>query len=189
MSSMPGPVAPWEAWNVATFLRMHATAASPPGLVMLAIVLARLPLYAAFALAGWQIVRGRERRTAVCLVLAVALALGTEMLVSALAFHPRPFAAGFGPAWIHHAANNSMPSTHVTLALTMALVIGFRRHAGTSLALLAMGTLMAWARIYVGVHWPADMIGAAISACLSSALAYVLSRRLVAASPVLDSTL
>lgn len=188
MNRMPVSPMPWEAWNIATFLRIHATASSPHWLVVLAVALATLPLYAAFVLTGWQIVHQRERRTAAWLVLALALALGIEALVSAFAFHPRPFAAGFGPAWMQHAASNSVPSTHVTLALTMALVVGLGRHYATSLALLVMGALMAWARVYVGVHWPADMIGAAISASLSSTLAYVLLGRRVAATSTPGST-
>jgi len=174
MGIVSGSRVPWEAWNIATFRHMHATATSPHWLVALAALLATLPLYASFALTAWQLVRSRERHAALGLTLALAIALATEAITSAFAYHPRPFAAGFGPAWMEHAANNSMPSTHVTLALTMSLIVGLRRHTGTSLALIGMSVLMAWARIYVGIHWPADMIGAVISACLSSALACAL---------------
>ena len=43
------------------------------------------------------------------------------------------------------------------------------RVAGITLALL--GLPMAWARIYLGVHFPLDMVGAALVAALSAWLA------------------
>ena len=42
--------------------------------------------------------------------------------------------------------------------------------AGMTLALL--GLPVAWARIYLGVHFPHDMIGAALVSALSAWLAY-----------------
>lgn len=110
------------------------------------------------------------------LILAFGTAIVIEALISTVAYHPRPFAAGFGPAWMSHAANNSMPSTHVTLTWIMAITLAIRKQRWISLALFALGGVLAWARIYVGIHWPTDMVGAAVSACLSVALAYAIER-------------
>ena len=50
-------------------------------------------------LTGWLLLRQRDRLDMVRGGVAILI----EALVSTLAFH-RPFAAGFGPAWVGHAA-------------------------------------------------------------------------------------
>lgn len=167
---MLDPGAFWEPWNVALFQRMHATASSPPALIAVAAVLAEWPLFVAAGLTGWQLLRRRDRLGMVRGIAAGGVAILIEALVSALAYHPRPFAAGFGPAWVVHSANNSMPSTHVTLALVMAIVLAMRRQRWTSAVVVGLAVMLAWARVYVGIHWPADMVGAALSAVVSVAL-------------------
>lgn len=170
MNGAPDLNAFWEPWNEALFQRMHATAASPHLLIAVASVLAEWPLVVAAGLTGWLLWRRRDRLGFIRLVAACGVALLIETLVSLLAFHPRPFAAGFGPAWIAHAANNSMPSTHVTLALIMGILLAMRKHRRASAVVLVLATALAWARIYVGVHWPADMVGAVLSAIASVSL-------------------
>lgn len=170
MSVVPGSNAFWEPWNVALFQHLHATSSSPRLLIVVAAVLAEWPLFVAAGLTGWLLLRQRDRRGIVRLIAAGGVALLIEALVSMFAFHPRPFAAGFGPAWVAHAANNSMPSTHVTLTLLMAIVLAMRRHLRASAVAAALAVALAWARIYVGIHWPADMVGAALSATVSVAV-------------------
>ncbi|MEW9570391.1 phosphatase PAP2 family protein [Rhodanobacter sp. Si-c] len=168
----------WEPWNVALFQRMHATASSPHLLVAIATALAEWPLVVAASLTGWLLWRQRDRLGLIRLIVACGMALLTEALVGLLAFHPRPFAAGFGPAWVTHAANNSMPSTHVALAMVMAITLGMRKHRRASVAVLGLAAMLAWARIYVGIHWPADMLGAIINAGVSTMIAAGVARLL-----------
>jgi undecaprenyl-diphosphatase len=163
-------------WNITLFLQMHATVDSPHGLIAVASWLAVAPLFAAFALSAWRLFRRRDVPAVTRMVIAFAIAFGIEAVISQVAFHPRPLAAGFGPAFVAHAANNSMPSTHVTLALIMAITFALRRDLWTSAALFVLAILMAWARVYVGIHWPADMLGAVISACVSVVVASGLCR-------------
>lgn len=172
MSGVPVSNAFSEPWNVALFQHLHATPSSPRLLIAMAAILAEWPLFVAAGLTGWLLLRQRDRLGIVRLIAAGGVALLIEALVSMFAFHPRPFAAGFGPAWVAHAANNSMPSTHVTLALIMAMGLAMRRYPRASAVVAALAVALAWARIYVGIHWPADMLGAALSAIVSVALVY-----------------
>lgn len=169
---LPG-AAPWESWNIQVFQQLHATHASSTGLISAATWAAELPLGLAFALTAAWILWAKDKHAAAWILFALAIAVLLEFTVASVAFHPRPFAAGFGPAWVHHDPNNSMPSTHVMLTWTMALIALFRQRTLASLALFALGGLMAWARIYVGIHWPADMVGALVAASISTALAWV----------------
>lgn len=168
---VPVPNAFWESSNVALFQRLHAISSSPPLLIAVAAVLAEWPLIAAAGLTGWWWLRERDCVGIVRLIAAGVVALLLEALISRFVFHPRPFAAGFGPAWVVHAPNNSMPNTHVTLTLVMSIMLMMRRHPRASAVVAALAVALAWARIYVGIHWPADMVGAVVSATVSIAVA------------------
>ena len=87
--------------------------------------------------------------------------------------HPRPFAMGMGHQMIPHAADPSFPSDHLTLlwGVSFSFILhGRSRFAGAMFALL--GLPMAWARIYLGIHFPLDMVGAASVAGLSAYLCF-----------------
>lgn len=164
--------APWTQWNVDLFAHMHATAASPHLLVAVAIVLAQWPLYAALGVAAWQCWRHRDGTGAAQIVVAWLVANRIEALIGAVAFHARPFAAGFGPAFMAHAADNSMPSSHVALGSVLAIVLALHRRRFSSALVAALTVAMAWARVYVGIHWPADMAGALLTAAVSVAVVW-----------------
>lgn len=167
--------ASWH-WNVRLFDAVHATPSSPAATVELARMLTELPLLAALAVALWWIYRDRSPALAIRFLLAFAGVFAIEALVRACAFQPRPFASGFGPAWVSHAANNAMPSTHVALTWAAAGVLALARHRVSAILLFLFGAAMAWARVYVAIHWPADMAAALASACASAILAWALVR-------------
>lgn len=174
---------PGDDLNTFLFVHLHATILSPHWLVSLAAWMSEGPLFLALALVVVQLTRRRDVGGLVRIVLAFAFALATEELISRYAFHSRPFAAGLGPAWVTHAANNSMPSTHVTLTLILAFLLSARGLRGSGVVLFVLACLLAWARVYVGIHWPADMLGAVISAGASVAAAEVVFRLLVNLMP------
>lgn len=126
------------------------------------------------ALMAWAAWRQPSRRiyfVAVCL-----LAAGSGMLAHALAAAwsvPRPFTLGLSPPWLGHGDRGSMPSTHATVMFTAALCFMWRprlRSIGWLLAGLAL--LTGWARIYVGVHFPLDVVaGLLLAAALAALLA------------------
>ncbi len=111
----------------------------------------------------WLSGKVEDQRAAVKALAAGLIALGANQLIALLWFHPRPFMAGIGHDYLPHVADSSFPSDHVTLLLTVGLAlwttdsIRARRLAGV---LLAISPLVAWARIYLGVHYPFDMFGA-----------------------------
>lgn len=167
---------PLVSWNVALYERIHATAASPSWLIAIAACLADAPLFAASCLTAWRFCRKRDGGGALETAVACTIVLSIELTIDILDFHPRPFAAGFGPAWIAHRANNSMPSTHAALTWCMAMVLARHRDFAVASILFALGAVMAWARVYVGIHWPADMLGATVSAAISAITASSLMR-------------
>ena len=163
-----------EHLNHALFLWLNAP--EYPSTLMLAIA-TFFAEYAIFALPvtiGFAWLRGSEHTRKVLLE-ATASGLAGLLINQVLGVawqHPRPFVIGLGHTLISHAADSSFPSDHLTLLWAVAfnfLMHRSPRLVGITLALL--GLPVAWARIYLGVHFPLDMIGAALVAVLSAWLA------------------
>lgn len=171
-----------DEFNRSLFLLINGPA--EPGAAMLFfarlcagwLVLA-VPLYLVLA---W--LRGGEGRRAPLLEAALACTLGflTSAALGVLWPQPRPFMVPLGHALAAHAANASFPSNHLTgmwsVAFSLLLYPKVRR-AGLTLALL--GLPVAWARIYLGIHFPLDMVGAALVAAASAAMLHLVLPGLV----------
>jgi undecaprenyl-diphosphatase len=110
-----------------------------------------------------------QREAAVRALLAAVVALTISKIIGLMWFHPRPFMAGIGQSFLHHAPDSSFPSDHATSMFSVALALmlsQLREVRRFGLVLLALGVIVAWARVFLGVHWPLDMIAAfVVSAC------------------------
>ena len=119
-------------------------------------------------LAGlWMSGQATQREAAVRALAATLCALAINALIGLAWYHARPFVAGTGHTFMRHAPDSSFPSDHGTIMFTVALVLAFSRDPvakrfGTSLLPLAI--VVAWARVFLGVHWPMDMLGALVVA-------------------------
>jgi undecaprenyl-diphosphatase len=69
-----------------------------------------------------------------------------------------------------HAADSSFPSDHGTVFASVALTLLLARVWRHGALALIAGVATAWARVFVGVHFPLDMIGAIIVAGAAYAL-------------------
>ena len=90
-------------------------------------------------------------------------------------FHPRPFMDKIGTLLIHHKADSSFPSDHTTFTMSIALMLLYfksTRVLGIVLTLLAL--LCGIARIYVGVHYPFDILGGIAVGIFASLIIYFL---------------
>ena len=120
-------------------------------------------------LSCWLWGSAEHRRAAVETTLAGFLALGIAQLIALSIYHPRPFAVGLGVQRIPHIPDSSFPSDHGTLLAAVAA--GFLMHRSTRFLGLVFAMLwlpVAWSRIYLGVHFPADMIGGLVVGCCSA---------------------
>jgi undecaprenyl-diphosphatase len=132
-------------------------------------------------------------------VLAVAFNLGIEHLV----FEPRPFVTHAVHLLIAHPADDSFPSDHAAVSFAVAAMLLFTlpslftsawkqrvvlwqqqgwRHLLLPLVLMGLAVLVACsisiARVFVGVHYPGDILGGAGSGMAAAGIVAALRRPL-----------
>ena len=129
----------------------------------------------AVAAATWFFARPggsmRSKLAAVSAGSAAVLALLANAVLGHLWYHARPFADHPKQTvlLVHHAADNSFPSDHASVAFAVAFaVLMFHRRLGIALVAVAVGVGLD--RIFVGVHYPVD-VGASVLVALGAALA------------------
>lgn len=156
-----------EIFNQALFLHLNANPATPPWEISTAIFMADYLIYLVPLILVSLWCWGNESQRALALKACVIalVALGINQLLSIAWPHPRPFVMGLGHTFIPHAADSSFPSDHATVFAAVGLPFVFaniRSVAGW--AALLLGVCVAWARIFIGVHFPLDMAGAVVVA-------------------------
>ena len=152
--------------------------------------LGRVPLWLATAVAEWLIglipvamaiawVRGDHgaRRELLQMLLAVLLALAVGQIVAFAWPQPRPFAMHLGHQYLPHSTDPGLPSDHVTVFWGLALAALASVHYATwGFPLLALGLAVGWSRVFLGVHFPGDVL-AALPVALIGVAAARLARR------------
>lgn len=161
-----------EAFNQALFLMVNGTAATPTWQVTAALLIADYLIWLVpLLLTGmWLSGDDRQRSVAVRACCVTMLALGVNQLIGLAWQHPRPFMIGLGHTFLPHAPDSSFPSDHATVFAGVSLTLllgGLRRVGGLT---LLIGIAVGWARVFLGVHFPLDMIGAVAVACAAYAL-------------------
>jgi undecaprenyl-diphosphatase len=148
--------------NEALFLLLNAPAQPNAVLLALAKILADQVIWLVplTLIMGW--VRGGDR-TRMLMLEATASGLAGLLINQVIGLfwqHPRPFMMGLGHTFIPHAADSSFPSDHLTLLWSIAFsFLMHQRPRAAGVLLAVLGLPVAWARIYLGVHFPLDMVG------------------------------
>lgn len=111
-------------------------------------------------LACWARWRRSWQRAAGLATVAALIALGVGQLLNIALPRPRPFVVMPAIVLVAHAPDPSFPSDHAILvfAVTAVLATVSRRLAAW---LLVFSVIVLVARVYVGVHYPTDVLGGA----------------------------
>lgn len=115
-----------------------------------------LVVFAAFVVA-WLYLRQRSLRTFLAAGLAAVIAVGIAGLVGLVDYVPRPFVAEHFVPLVKHAADGSFPSDHLA-ALGAVCGAAWFSARGLSIATAIVAAVVAFARVYVGVHWITDVL-------------------------------
>ena len=175
----------FEALNRSLFLTLNAPAGLVGMWLNLAIGAAKYPILLLTGIVIWRWLLGTsgDRRVLIHVVIAVVPALVINYVVGLVFFHPRPFMIGLGHTYLAHLPEASFPSDHATFMWTIAFGLLYWSPAKPSSWIAALlAALTSWARIFLGVHFPFDIVGSMGVALLSVAalapLSAVTARRI-----------
>ena len=146
----------------------------------LAVFLANYFQYFLIALAVFLLflkVKDKRRRIFVCLFFVLSAILSRGLITEIIRFfysRPRPFAVFNLSPLINQNPTGSFPSGHMTFYFVLALTV-FLLNKKWAWFFTAAVTLMGLARIFVGVHWPSDILGGILIAILG----YFLVRKIL----------
>lgn len=115
-----------------------------------------------------------KKRTAVEAGGSVLIPLFIHILVKLFFYKPRPFMKRRVGILIPSKTDSTFPSKHTLLAFAASTTIFmFQRTLGTFM--LGMSALTGFSRVWVGHHYPSDIIGSAILGSLSSMVMHIFS--------------
>jgi undecaprenyl-diphosphatase len=157
-----------EILNRQLFMMLNGGENTPAWIVGIAVALGDTLIYLVPLALLWMWLWGDfERRSlALKVFVIVMVAVGVNQLIGLVWQHPRPFMVGLGHAWIPHQADSSFPSDHVTVlsAFGLTLLAGGAVVLGS--LMLGIALVVSVARVFLGVHFPLDMVGAFVVAAI-----------------------
>ena len=170
---MPEFVIGWDRWVFEAVNQGHRNALFDLLMPILSTkAYALVPgLVAAGVLVVWGGSRGRWAVPAA--LLAVLLADQGAALVKVLAARPRPCHALSGVVLLTGCTRSfAFPSSHATNMFALAAALGYHYRAW-AWALGALAAAVAYSRVYVGAHYPMDVLGGAVLGVTMGVLALV----------------
>ncbi|MFE9654607.1 phosphatase PAP2 family protein [Micromonospora sp. NPDC006431] len=103
---------------------------------------------------------------------ALAVAFVVGQVVAAVSTEVRPFQTHSVHQLIPHAAGPSLPSDHATAAFAVAFAVGTFLSWRWGVALTVLATIIGFARIWAGVHYPADILAGVFIAAAAVAVVH-----------------
>jgi undecaprenyl-diphosphatase len=88
----------------------------------------------------------------------------------------RPFVDGFN-SLIYHLVTASFPSAHAAVYFAIATIV-YLHNKKAGLIFLFCASLIAISRVYVGVHWPSDVVVGALVGIFSAIIVNKVAREL-----------
>lgn len=170
-------------FDLSIFHCLNGLAGHQPVLDMLMVVFSR---YSPFMFGGVFIVawffpprlQFAQRHALVVAVFAGALALLVNMEISHLWFRPRPFTV-LSPhdftLLIQHSPDASFPSDHVTGAFAFCAGCWGRAAKWVSWTFAFIAIVLMVSRVYVGVHWPTDVLAGLVVGLVVGRMTWLLS--------------
>jgi len=157
-----------DSADVALFHRINGLAGNHHWLDVLMVASAKYaPVFYALVLLGcWLTWRPRWQRLAAIAGGAALVALGIGQLVGFVFPRDRPYLVTAATVLVPHGADTSFPSDHAILVAAVTIVLAsLNRRLGAWLA--AIGAVVLFSRVYIGVHYPTDVIGGAALGVIS----------------------
>jgi len=148
----------------------------------LAIVGSCLVLLALWVWGNDACQRDINQKAVICASLSLGLAQGFVSTFNELCFRPRPFTALPANLLFYQPTDSSFPSNSAAVVFAIAFAIFLaNRKVGSFLLLLA--SIHGFSRVYVGIHYPFDVLAGAMGGVL---IAFVVTRVIKALGKWID---
>lgn len=131
--------------------------------------------YIPYCLMGYCIVAAalgdrKIRMVLLFTLISASIAAIISWTIGYFVYTPRPFVEPIGHTMLSHKDNASFPSNHmmfITIFTYAFLKNGYKK---TGLVFIFLALSIGWSRIFLGVHYPVDIVGGALIAIIVSAL-------------------
>lgn len=125
----------------------------------------------ALLVVGWFGAETRWRRVVVHALLALLLANLVVKLFNLAWFRPRPFTFNDVTLLFYYPSDSSFPSNSAAAMWSLAWATWLRdRRSRIGQGAVVLAALMGFSRVWIGVHYPLDIIGGAVVGVLSAGL-------------------
>lgn len=141
-----------------------------------------LEIYAVLFLAGWFVLPKENiegRHALVMAGLAGILALIINLIIAHFWYRSRPFVVlpkGADTQLIPHVPDSSFPSDHASGSFAFAGGSWNRAPKTFQVLFTCIAIIVMFARVYVGVHWPTDVLASVVVGVFSGRIIWLLSR-------------
>jgi undecaprenyl-diphosphatase len=116
--------------------------------------------------------RDKNQKAVICASIGLGLAQGFVSTWNAFCFRPRPFTELPTNLLFYQPSDSSFPSNSVAIVFAIAFAI-FLANRKVGIFLLLLACLHAFSRVYVGIHYPFDVIVGAAGGVL---IAFLVTR-------------
>ena len=164
-----------EEFNVSTFLFINQYAGKSNILDTALIAVAEVMPYAfmLIMLYLWFDVNIERKKSSFNAGLSVLLGMLTSYVISLFYYHPRPFVDNLGTQLIEHAPDSSFPSDHTTFIFSISVMLLFNKTTRfIGIVLCGCSLISGLSRVFGGVHFPLDILGAILVSIFSSVVVF-----------------
>ena len=116
--------------------------------------------------------QARQQRIAVLAGISTLIALGIAQSIALLDPRPRPYLTHVAHLLIARTNDASFPSDHATFSFAIATMFWLHNRKVGSI-LIGLAALVGFSRVYVGTHYPSDVIG---GAALGTAVTFIIDQ-------------
>jgi len=163
-----------EQFNVSAFLFVNQYAGKSKMLDSILITAVDMMpyLFVMVLLYLWFSSNIEKKQASLNAVMSVALGMLTSNVISMFYYNPRPFVENLGVQLIEHAPDSSFPSDHATFTFSVAITLLLNKETRVlGIVLFVLSLISSMSRVYGGIHYPLDILGAVFVALFASKFA------------------
>jgi undecaprenyl-diphosphatase len=162
--------------NYAIFQAINQTAGHQPLLDGLMVFFTQFafPFFALVLLIMWFWGKENDKYTVVYAAITAVIGLVINSVLGHIFYENRPFVTHHVNLLVQHAKDSSFPSDHATGTFSIALAILWRKHRKIGIGMLLFAICTGISRVYVGNHYPFDVLASIIVSLVVSGFVFSL---------------